>query len=199
MTDTGTRTVHRLQLLTDDPWLVGVDKCPSASRLMIGDTELSQLIAINGIRKLDLTDSQVTMEGLSKITGLRSLELLALPRKGIDGSVLASLRDLPALRQLKLIGVSLTDDNMDELERFPKLTSLCLSGCPITDEAVKRVAQLQPELQHLCLSGTKISGECLPELASLRSLTDLQLHETSVDDAAIAHLTSLPQILLVRC
>ncbi len=195
MTDTGTRIVHRLQQLTDEPWLVGVDKCPSASKLMIGDAELSQLTTINGIQKLDLTDSQVTMEGVSRITGLGSLELLALPRKGIDGSVLASLRDLPALRQLQLIGVSLTDDDMDELARFPELTSLCLSGCPITDKAVQRVARLLPELQHLCLSGTKISGDCLPELASLRSLRDLQLHETSVDDGAIANLPSLPQLI----
>ncbi len=197
ITDTGTRTVHRLQELTDDPWLVGVEKCPGATGLMIGDSEMSQLTAINGIRKLDLTDSQVTMEGLSGIAGLQSLNLLALPRKGIDGSVLASMRDLPALRQLQLIGVSLTDDDMDELARFPKLTSLCLSGCPIADEAVQRVARLLPDLQHLCLSGTRISGDCLPELASLRSLKDLQLHKTSVDDGAIANLPSLPQLKIL--
>ena len=194
ITDTGTRTVHRLQELTDNPWLVGVEKCPSATRLMIGDAELSELTKINGIRKLDLTHSQVTAEGISDVAGLQSLVMLALPRHGINGSVLALLSDLPALRQLQLIGVSLDDDDVDELARLPKLTSLCLSGCPITDTGVAKVTRVLPELEHLCLSGTKITGDCLPELAALRSLKDLQLHQTAVDDDAIADLPLLPQL-----
>lgn len=194
ITETGTRTVHRLQDLSDDPWLTGVEKCPSAARLMIGDAELNGLTKINGIRKLDLTDSRVTADGLATVNGLRSLAFLALPRHGIDGSVLASLRDLPALRQLQLIGVVLDDDDVDELARFPKLTSLCLSGCPITDTAVMKVTRSFPELEHLCLSGTKITGDCLSELASLGALKDLQLHETVVGDDAIDDLRSLPQL-----
>ena len=194
ITEAGTRTVHRLQDLTDDPWLIGIEKCPAAPRLMIGDTELRELANINGIRKLDLSDSQVTAEGLATVTGLQSLAVLALPQNGIDGSVLASLRDLPALRQLRLIGVSLDDDDVEELARFPKLTSLCLSSCPINDAAVAKVARELPELEHLCLSGTKITGDCLSELSLLGALKDLQLHETAVDDYAIANLPPLPQL-----
>ncbi len=194
ITESGTRTIHRLQDLTGDPWLLGIEKCPAAPRLMIGDKELSELAKIKGIRKLDLTDSQVTSDGLAVVSGLRSLSILALPRHGIDGSVLASLHDLPVLRQLQLIGVSIHDEDVDELARFPTLKSLCLSGCPITDESVSQVAMELPELEHLCLAGTKITGECVNDLTPLTALKDLQLHGTAVGDEAIADLQSLTQL-----
>ncbi|MCM2372771.1 protein kinase domain-containing protein [Aporhodopirellula aestuarii] len=194
ITDSGTRTVHQLRELTDDPWLVGVEKCPAAIRLMIGDEELERLAAVKGIRKLDLTDSQITTEGLTVLTGMRSLAILALPRFGIKGTALTKLRDLPALRTLRLNGVAFADEDSATLGQFPQLTSLCLAGCPITDEAVQEIARWLPDLQHLCLPGTRVTGDCLVHLESLRSLTDLQLHETQIDDLAIANLPELPML-----
>ena len=101
-TDDGNKTVHALKDLTDDPWLIEVEKCPGAPRLRIGDTTLLQLSKIKGIQKLDLYTSDITSQGLAAIAGMKELSVLALGGRDMDASALASLKDLPQLRHLLL-------------------------------------------------------------------------------------------------
>jgi hypothetical protein len=197
ITNAGTDKVHALEKLTQEPWIVGVEKCGGSSRLMIDDADLRQLATIRAIRNLDLSDTSVSSEGLGVLSALPSLSTLALPRRGINENVVAKLRNLPQLRDLRFNNVPLGDDQAAELARFPLLNRLCLTGTELTDKGVQTVIDSLPELRHLCLSSTKITGTCLPHLSRLTELEDLQLDHTSIDDAAIAKLPELPRLKLL--
>jgi hypothetical protein len=194
ITNASTKTVHRMEDLTGQPWIIGIEKCSGSPRLMISDADLIELAGVGGIRKLDLRDSRVGARALAALSGMEMLESLSLPSVSVEGSALAVLQDLPQLRELQLIGSNLRDEDLVALNRFPQLTRLCLTGCPVTDRGAEIVARTLPRLSHLCLSQTKVTGECLNSVRSLEMLEDLQLNDTRVDDQAIANLPRLPTL-----
>ena len=194
ITDEGTEFVHGLEKLTAEPWIVGVEKCGAAPRLMIQDSDLRELASIKGMRKLDLSETAVSSNGLMAVSSMPTLTTLSLPRNGLEATVLTKLHDLPQLRELQLIGVPIGDRDVGELARFPLLNRLCLTGSEVTDGGVEAMVESLTELRHLCLSETKVTGECLPRLGVLRELEDLQLDHTLIDDETIKGLPELPKL-----
>jgi hypothetical protein len=121
---------------------------------------------------------------------------------GIDGTRvsdrgLASLRRIPRLHTLSLTnqrrlpGSSppaspITDAGMVHLN-IPTLTSVNLSGLPITDDGLKLLADL-PDLSALYLSQTKVGGPGLSRLRSLPKLIILYLENSSMTEDGLGHL-----------
>ena len=194
ITEDGTKEVHSFTQLKKDPWLVGVTKCNAASRLMIGDAELIELSRMRDLRKLNLVYSNITADGVAALSGMQNLSSLSVGKPGVDGSVLESLRNLPQLRTLQLIGIEVTKEQMANVSRFPSLTALCMTSSNVTDEALAEIFADLPNLRHLCLSGTQVTGKCLLEIASLSQLEELQLNHTQINDETVDALSSLPNL-----
>ena len=116
-------------------------------------------------------------------------------------------------------------DNLQELRRFPKLTSLYLAESSIEDNQIRYFQGLQqltilnladtrvgdagfqelrtlPRLRHLVASQTRITDSGLERLAALKSLRKLFLNHTKVTDSGIGHLAqcnSLEVLALEGC
>jgi len=74
------------------------------------------------LRFLDLSFTNVDDEQLAKISKLKSLEAISLDHTFISTEALQSLRKLPNLRYLSLVGISATDRELAALKMwFPNV------------------------------------------------------------------------------
>ena len=80
------------------------------------------------------------------------------------------------------------------LAAFPRLSTLGLSGIPLTDEGLRHVRALA-ELETLTLADTRITDEGLAELLKLKKLRHLDVRGTEVTGAGVAALRRfLPEL-----
>ena len=79
------------------------------------------------LQGLWLRDTQVTDEGLSRLTGLSNLRLLSLHGTRVTDSGMAHLAELPKLRLLDLAGTQVTDAGLAALQNCPDLRWLYLN------------------------------------------------------------------------
>jgi uncharacterized protein YjbI with pentapeptide repeats len=99
---------------------------------------------------------------------------------------------LPSSLQTLLLG-SAADDGVVHLPDLPKLTTLSLRRCPVTDAALQKVKQFT-ELQNLSLAETRLSGASLQPLAGLTGLRRLELSGTDISDESVRALAVLPNL-----
>lgn len=114
--------------------------------------ELSPLIGMTALRKLDLSDNQITgVEALGRVPGLVRLTLT-----GNRISDPSPLQDLPALTMLDIADNRIADAG--DLVKCPEVDELWIGGNPITDVTVLRS---MPSLLGVDLTGidsTRLTG-----------------------------------------
>lgn len=207
------------------------------SRTAITDDGLEQIGLLNSLVELDLQGNSIQGEGIRFLESLplRTLRIGSPP----DGRVrLTDIARLSSLAQLELNDIPLSeliqqvpslpatlqhlgssasrDEDIPELRRYEGITSLNLSGSPLTDESVTDFARLR-QLQTLDLSHTALTGSTInllenrpitslrlaglplvPRavlgLASLKRLKSLDLSETPVDNVSLVALTQLSSL-----
>lgn len=118
------------------------------------------------LQVLDLTETSVTAEQLSKLTHLRQLQSLHLAKTRIGDAAVA------------------------EIAKLPSLSALHASGTNLTNESLEHIGEIST-LSVLDLSATKIDGDFAP-LRGLKKLAWLVLRNVPIDDAAIDTLSLLP-------
>jgi hypothetical protein len=141
----------------------------------LDDEGLAQLARIHGDRidRLYLCDTRVTDRGLRSLKEfphLRNLQITS--NRGLIGQP-----KTPSL---------ITDAGIPYLN-LPQITSLDLSGLPITDQGLKALAGLS-ELNSLYLRRTNVQGSSLGQFASLPSLRMLSLDQTAITDRELSQL-----------
>ncbi|MBX9685366.1 MAG: hypothetical protein K2X27_01615 [Candidatus Obscuribacterales bacterium] len=124
------------------------------------DTDCELLAALHGLRAINLTESNISDQGLHTICELQSLESLVLAYTSISDLGLQRLSQLIDLRELDL---SLT---------------------MITDQGLEKIAELKT-LEELRLNATAISDEGIAPLLALSRLSYLDLSETAVSEAGL--------------
>ncbi len=134
---------------------------------------------------LGINSPKITDAGLTHLKRFRAAEVVLLARADIDGTGLAVLRDLPALKQLRLNHSRVTDAGLEPL-RGLKLDFLDLFAChEVTDAGMAAVAGL-PELAYLRVQDTKITDDGLKHLTALKKLTFLSAKGTKVTANGVA-------------
>lgn len=132
---------------------------------------------------------------------------LALQHTKVSDRGLSHLQKLPILQQLSvvrqggppdltLLANLITDAGLVHLN-IPKLTTLNLSGLPITDRGLEALADL-PNLERLYLSRTKVQGPGLSRLKSLSKLDVLGLDNTAVTEEGLTHLAGATSLHILR-
>jgi hypothetical protein len=138
------------------------------------DDGLKSLAAMEHLQRLTLTDERITAEGirhLSRAPQLKALSLLGCPK--IDDSVLAAVGQMPALEILAVVGGSLTDDGLAQLNALI-------------------------ELRWLLLKSDTITGSGLASLTDLRQLAVLSVTGASVSNEVFAHVSQFPKLQMLR-
>src|SRR5262245_1408678 len=92
---------------------------------------------------------------MQHLTELKNLEILELSGTQISKLGLTQLAKLPKLRLLMVMGIPLTDDDLQPLTLFPALNEL-LFGPGITKAAAQRLQQQMPRcmIHHEDPTGT---------------------------------------------
>lgn len=114
----------------------------------------------------------------------------------MDDETLATLPQLEKLEWLDLTQTAVTDAGLANLDRFPGLKQLFLTGTGITDRSLAEIAKVT-SLEELDLSATRVTSRGIATLAALPNLKVLNLNDTQVDDSVIDALmkfTALEQV-----
>jgi hypothetical protein len=129
------------------------------------------------------------------------------PLTPLEGAVAWLARVLPAqyanltpaqallLDSIDLRGATISDDELQHLRAFPRLTTLGLRGTAITDAGLPSLGGLQ-QLKDLDLRGTKITGSALGSLPW--KLEALHLTSTAVTGKYLFVLTSMPNLKVLK-
>ena len=173
---------------------VTTDSDGRVRRLDLSDNQLSgeipsELGSLSNLTHLYLHDNQLSGEIPSELGSLSNLEWLWLQRNQLSG-VPPELGSLSNLERLHLSGNQLTEIP-GELGKLSRLESLDLSGNQLS--GVPSELGSLSNLERLDLSGNQLSG-VPPELGSLSNLTHLYLHDNQLSGEIPSELGSLSNL-----
>lgn len=135
---------------------------------------------------------------LKKLSGVKRLHTLSLENSDVTADGLKHLEAVPSLNELWLFGCKkLSDEDLTQLPKLPKLQVLILNGTKIRDEGLRELHQLS-SLKVLFLYNTRISDAGLKHLKRIPNLTLLDLEHTSVTDDGLAQLADFPKLKRVH-
>ncbi len=194
-------------------WLFGPPSREGVLELR-GNAELKRLGPRPGLRRLRLqADAGLDLSPLQRLPGLEELDLSGVRLRPRE---LAVLKDLPALRLLRLNGCGIGDAGLQQLagcalqhlevrqcqlsdasspvwSQLPGLLQLDLSDNRVADATCSALAGL-PRLRALQLCGTRVGVAGLQALGELADLAQLDLSQTRIDDQAGLALKALSQL-----
>jgi len=182
----------------------------SLARTWATDNDIDRVVAIKGLKRLDLSFTYVTDRGIERLQQLQQLEELRLDTSEfITDAALSYLRANRRLTKLVLRGTDITDVGMPFLAELTALKSVDLSHTMLGDVGLESLPALT-NIEELNLGGDHISGinlnflKLLPKLRSL-SLSGIQRRNagacwtpliTDLDLETISQLTGLEELNL---
>jgi Leucine-rich repeat (LRR) protein len=179
-----------LQLALKFPKLESV----SVSGDEANDDVMASLSALTNLKSMAFEKSAVTnigLEALKKHSKLRSLKL-ACPAVTDDG--LRHLADMTELVVLSLQQCMVTDQGFESLSKLTKLKEVVVFKSEVSVGPLKAFSKA-PDLNKLSLRGTSLtSQDLIAHIAAFRSLQDLEVSETAIDDVALPTIAKLPKL-----
>jgi len=167
---------------------------------LITDNGLSS-VSWPDLYALSLSGTTVSDRGVQGlIASCPNLRQLDLSFTGLSNASASLLANLTHLSHLRLVGLPLSDDALSFLVNTCTLEELDLSRYPaadrqadiyLTDRALQHLRNLKC-LRRLSLRSSRVSADGISKLSQLPALAVLDLGSTSIDDAAILCLRSLP-------
>ncbi|MFO1093123.1 MAG: hypothetical protein U0992_07395 [Planctomycetaceae bacterium] len=116
-----------------------------------GDDHLSLIAQLTSVASVNLSRSQVTADGLRRLSALPKLHTLDLSETPQCQQALAALANFPALKTLHLRHCEwLNDEALRPLEHLRSLDCLLISEADLTDAGLERLARL-PQLKFLAV------------------------------------------------
>lgn len=130
----------------------------------LDDTELTNLSAVPGIKRLLLQGSELTEAGLAVLpTWKESLTHLDLGGCKITDANLKHIIPLSNLVVLGLNGSTITHEGIVQIMQLKKLEALHLVGGPVIDAGAESLGGMR-SLLHLDITGTRISAGGVQQL-----------------------------------
>jgi len=159
------------------------------------------------LQSLDVSFTELTDNGLERLTFLKGLEELSIGGDKMSGVGLYSLKLLPRLKSLNLAGrqrtdsglwsVALTDFNAESVAALRQLEWLNLSGSKLTSLGLVKLKPLAA-LRSLGLDGTEVRSSGLAVLASFPKLERLTLWKCKqIDDDAAPYLAASQRLAML--
>ena len=112
---------------------------------------------------------------------------------GFVDSDLGPLKNLPAVKELRLSWNSISDKGLEHISGLSSLRCLELDGCPIGDEGLKHLSNLK-NLERLSLAQTDITDAGIKHLVRLKRIKYLNLEGNRLSGPAIRWASSLPEL-----
>ena len=159
--------------------------------LPVGDEVFDQISRVKGLQHLHLTGTNVTDEGLRKLTVHSQLVAIHLERSQITDEGLRILGTLPALASLELDETQVTGAGLNGFPKSASLTWVSFRRTQFRDEFVPLLAL--PNLRRVSISECPtVTDACVPELKKLTHLNFINLYATQVSAEHRAKYTGKP-------
>ena len=154
------------------------------------NADLEDVAKLKDLRFLDVSNTQVTSDGL------RSLSSLPITELGLTGLKLhASLKELQQfsrLRRLYVDGTNLADEMAEWIALLPELRLLHAGHTKLTTEGVRSLSQIKT-LRELGLRGLEVNS-AVDGIVEIPKLRDLLLDNTDLDDEGLEKLSELQRL-----
>ena len=191
-----------LTLLAKLPALTELEFSRSTS---LRDAELAELSPLTNLTRFRCygAGGGISDEGLSHLAGNQGMEHLHLFEVDAIGEFLVQFRNAP-LVQLSVTsrgeaGAPLLDRYAAELKHYSDLTHLSLNQQGVLTDPTLSIIGTLTKLQDLNLHGcSSFSAKGFGSLGKLRSLRSLNLQGTAAGDEAVAALSGIPRIQILR-
>lgn len=182
---TGTE-LETLTFLIETPKLRKLDLSGST----LSDDKLRQLLSLSELEYLDVSETNITLEGVEFILRNLKLEGLGISGLNVDWHRLVDLLERKAnvrLRSLKIGSPTLTSKQLAHLLERTRFRNLDLSTSSIDVSAFPQ----KISFDSLILDGSSITDDDLNELLRRVKTISLSLARTNVTDRGLAALTNV--------
>ena len=150
-----------------------------------GDACVASICAIPGLRTLLLEKSNISNEGLSRLTNAASLERLMIVDEDLNATGVCHIAKIKSLKGLRIHRKTITAENLSDLSQLDSLEELIIGGV-LEGEGLSHLNRL-PALWRLHIGAAECCASGLQHLAALPALTCL-----SFDDLNPKGLAALP-------
>ncbi len=176
-------------LKADDIQILNFFQYPHA-----GDSVLKDVARLTGLEVLFLGLGRYTRRGVEHLTNLKHLKALQLP-SNIRAEALSFLEQFSSLEYLCLSGPDLTDAKLAAIRRLTWLTQLSIGGRSHIGPGLAHLDDFK-SLRFLGLTATRNEhiDKHLAHIANLTELEKLNLRDTLVGDAGLAHLRKMSKL-----
>jgi len=124
--------------------------------LSLTDDALDVIAQCAALERLDLSCTEITGAGLSRLAALPKLRRLNLSYCPLDRKFLPDLTLCSNLEFLDLSRIPLSGEDLEFLAKLPRLRRLELNGCQLTDEAVPALLA-HPTLEQAYFEGDQFT------------------------------------------
>tara|TARA_B110000116_G_C16656644_1_gene499843 strand:+ start:65 stop:829 length:765 start_codon:yes stop_codon:yes gene_type:complete len=153
---------------------------------------LQKIISFGKISYLNLSDSNITDEGMAILKDATSVETLFLTGTTITDAGLEPLAGLSGLIILHL-PETITDEGFKHVGEITTLKTLSAERCKITDVGMAHLVNMS-ELRWLKMNHTAISDKGLDAIKDLTTLHTLELMNTKITDKGLLFLSGLSKL-----
>jgi uncharacterized protein (TIGR02996 family) len=159
----------------------------------IGDRTAERLAELPRLESLSLFETEITQTGLATLRNLPKLKKLRLICPGEPDAVAEICSGLQGLRSLSLQSCSITDRGLNFLTERLRLKELWLESDAITDESVRKLVSMEG-LTRLVLHDASVTHATVLELAALRELRHFRIDMSLIDDQMVWALSHFPML-----
>ncbi|MBI1832320.1 MAG: hypothetical protein HYR84_12830 [Planctomycetes bacterium] len=158
---------------------------------------LKELAHCKKLQTLYMDATNATAAELDDLNAASALPVLAF-RSRVTGEGLKEIASLKQLQSLHLLYIQGTDADYQHLMNLPRLQSLSLCGCKMTDgTGFGQLAQFK-ELHTLNFTFARLTPTGLKRLAAIESMRSLNFYYTLVADAELAAMAEVEQLHSLR-
>lgn len=154
--------------------------------------DLDAISKLKGLRSLDLGGTNVSDRALKALAKKEDLQTLNIERTLISDEGLTHLGRLPALESLNLSGTGITDEGLVHVSKIETLRQLLLNGTKVGSRGMETLQGL--DLRRLGVAKTRIDDHSLIFIARLKDLEWLNLDGVSVTDSGLEQVSGLKKL-----
>ena len=165
----------------------------SIRRCNLSDSALKHLVELRQVRRLDLSDTSISGEGLTYLRGMNKLWWLCLNNTAIDDESLRHIGELENLAVLEVSRTRVCGRGFQHLLGLTHLTYISASGNRLSDEGLRYLGQLRT-VTTLHVDQSNIDDGGVQQLGRLSALETLNLSDTAVTAAGLSNLSGLSSL-----
>ncbi|MBK9169140.1 MAG: hypothetical protein IPM24_16980 [Bryobacterales bacterium] len=170
----------------------------------VTDGDLLDLARLPALRRLDLSRTRITDQGLSYLKQAAGMEEVNLAfAEKIGDPAHATVQQWKKLRRLTLRGTVIADETAAAAARLPGLESLDIADTIVGDVGIESLS-LAPKLRELAIGNTRISELGYQSLRQFTTLETLDLSggrhrgPATLNEQSVEAVASLRQLRVLR-